>query len=330
MTATAPVPVVAQAGNPSPEAASGPTISREGSTTDGRQGSRGTAVLLVLASCVSLQTGAALAMQLFPVLGSWGTTSVRLLVAAVVLALIVRPKVRGWTERQWSATVCFGVALALMNGFFYAALSRIPLGPAVSIEFLGPLVLAAVLSLRPRDLVWVGLALVGVALFGLESALGTGGLDPVGVVLVLIAGAFWAVYILTSARVGQLIPGPAGLAVALLVAAVLLLPFGVNQFPKILGDPHLLVLALGTGVLASLIPYALELSALRTLPRPVFGVLLSLEPAVATLAGWLLLGQTASAWKLAAVALVMIASIGSTLTARQKRTTAELAPSSAA
>ncbi|NHU84185.1 EamA family transporter [Kocuria sp. JC486] len=327
MTATAPVPVIPQAGTTSTQTTSGTT----GSVNGDRPGSQGTAVLLVLGSCVSLQTGAALAMQLFPVLGSWGTTSIRLLVAAVVLMAIVRPKVRAWTGRQWRAAIAFGIAMALMNGFFYAALARIPLGPAVSIEFLGPLVLAAVLSLRPRDLIWVGLALAGVALFGLESALGSGGLDPVGVVLVLIAGGFWALYILTSSHVGQLIPGPGGLAVALLIAALLLLPFGAARLPQIVSDPHLLFLALGTGILASLLPYVLELSALRTLPRPVFGILLSLEPAVATLAGWILLGQEASGWKLMAVALVMTASIGSTLAARQQRpTTPEPAPSSAA
>ncbi|GAA4192987.1 DMT family transporter [Microbacterium oryzae] len=271
---------------------------------------------LVLGSCVSLQFGATLAVQLFPALGSWGVSALRLTIAALVLLVAVRPRVRGWNRGQWLAVIAFGLSLTGMNGFFYAALERIPLGTAVAIEFLGPLVLAAVLTRRLLDFAWVALALVGMALLGVDSALGVA-LDGVGVVLTLIAAAFWALYIRASARVGQLVPGMGGLAVALVVASVALLPFGVPAAAAAFAEPHLLALAAGTALLASVVPYTLELLALRRLPQRVFGVLLSLEPVVAAAAGWLLLSQEMSALRIAAVALVVAASIGTALAARK-------------
>lgn len=271
---------------------------------------------LVLGSCISLQFGATLAVQLFPALGSWGVSALRLTIAALVLLVAVRPRVRGWDRSQWLAVIAFGLALTGMNGFFYAAFERIPLGTAVAIEFLGPLVLAAVLTRRLLDFAWVALALVGMALLGIDSALGIA-LDGLGVVLTLVAAAFWALYIRASARVGQLVPGMGGLAVALVVASVALLPFGVPAAAAAVADPRLLALAAGTALLASVVPYTLELLALRRLPQRVFGVLLSLEPVVAAAAGWLMLGQEMSALRIAAVALVVAASIGTALAARK-------------
>ncbi|MFT4234892.1 MAG: EamA family transporter [Microbacterium sp.] len=273
--------------------------------------------LLVLGSCTSLQFGAALAMQLFPALGTWGVTALRLSIAAIILLIAIRPRVRGWTRAQWVSIVAFGLALATMNACFYAALERIPLGTAVAIEFLGPLVLAAVLSRRAADLAWVGMALVGMVLIGIDATLGER-LDPVGVAFVLVAALMWAAYIRTSARAGSLVPGLGGLAMALVVASVVLLPFGVPATIRVAMHPHLLLLAVGTAVLASVAPYTLEFIALRRLPQRVFGVLLSLEPVIAALAGWLLLAQGITALKAAAIVLVVAASVGTTLGARRQ------------
>ncbi|MEZ0141425.1 DMT family transporter [Microbacterium sp. NRRL B-14842] len=276
-------------------------------------------VALVIGSCLSLPFGAAVAAQLFPVLGPWGVTSLRVAIAALLLVVIVRPRPRAWTRSQWLAAVLFGVSLAAMNGFFYAAIDRIPLGPAVAIEFLGPLVLAAVLTRRLRDAVWVGVALLGMALLGVDGLVGAEPLDPLGVVFILIAAGFWVMYIRMSARVGALIPGSSGLAMGLVVAAVLLIPVGVPAAATVALDPQLLLLAAVTAVLSSVIPYSFELAALRRLPQRVFGVLLSLEPSFATLAGWLILGQDATPLRLLAVALVIAASVGTTLGVRRDR-----------
>ncbi|WP_306203807.1 EamA family transporter [Actinoplanes sp. RD1] len=275
-----------------------------------RPGSARPAVLMILGSCTSLQVGAALAARLFPVTGSAGATLLRLGLAAGVMVAVARPAVRAWRSHQWRAVLLLGLTLAGMNGFFYAAIARIPLGPAVAIEFLGPLTLAAVLSRRVRDIAWVLLAMAGVALLGFAD--GAGALDPLGVLFVLVAAAFWALYILASARAGAAVQGQGGLAIAMAVGAVVLLPVGVTGAERALTSPTVLVLALATGVLASVIPYSLELSALRRLPKRVFGVLLSLEPVVAAVAGWALLGQPATWVTALAVGVVVAASVGST------------------
>jgi inner membrane transporter RhtA len=278
----------------------------------------GAAVLMVLGSCTSLQVGAACAARLFPVIGSTAATFLRLAVAAVVVLLVTRPRVRTWSGGQWRSVVLFGLSLAAMNGSFYESIARIPLGTAVTIEFLGPLTLAAVLSRRLRDLVWVALAAAGVTLLGVADGIGgAGSLDPVGVAFALVAGVFWAAYILASARVGSQVPGSGGLAVALAVAAVAMAPLGAAGVATTVTSPHLLLLAAATGVLASVIPYSLEFAALRRLPAHVFGVLLSLEPAVAATAGWLLLGQRMGPREAVAVGVVVLASAGSTLTSRR-------------
>jgi inner membrane transporter RhtA len=276
-------------------------------------GRSGPAVLMVLGSCTSLQIGAALATRLFPATGTIGATFLRLSLAAVALLAVTRPGLRSWDRRQWRAIALFGLCLAGMNGFFYASIARIPLGVAVTIEILGPLTLAAVLSRRPRDIGWVLLAAAGVAVLGLTGNSGTApGLDPLGVVFALAAAVFWALYIVTGARAGAAVPGRGGLAVAMAIAALVLLPGGGLGAAHAMVRPHLFLIALGTGLTASVIPYSLELSALRRLPRRVFGVLLSLEPAVATVAGWLLLSQRVGPAAGAAIAMVVAAGVGST------------------
>jgi inner membrane transporter RhtA len=248
----------------------------------------GPAILLVLGSCSSLQAGAALAMRLFPVLGAAGATLLRLGLAAIVLLAVTRPRVRGWHRSQWQAVLLYGVSLAGTNAFFYAALARLPLGTAVTIQFLGPLTLSAALSRRLRDLGWVLLAVTGVAILGLAESHGTtagGGLSLAGVALALASGAFWAMYIVTGARVSAVVPGRGGLAVAMTAGALVLVPFGARDAARIVWAPHLMPVAFGMAMLASVVPYSLELAAMRRAPKRAFGILLSLEPAVATMAG---------------------------------------------
>ncbi|MCI0153546.1 EamA family transporter [Dermacoccus nishinomiyaensis] len=281
------------------------------------------AVLMVIGSCTSLQFGASLATQLFGPLGATGVTTLRLGLAAVMLALVTRPRVRTWTRSQWTAVAAFGLALAGMNGMFYEAIARIPLGPAVAIEFLGPLGLATILSRKLKDFAWIVLALVGVMILGFDDA--GGSLDLVGVAFVLGAGFFWALYILASERVGGAVDGAGGLAMALVVGTVALVPFGAQGAWTGLTDVHYLALAIGTAFLASVVPYALELSALRRLPKAVFGVLLALEPVIAALAGWLLLDQGFGATRALAVLLVVIAGAGSAITASRRDATAGVA-----
>lgn len=277
----------------------------------------GPATLMVLGSCTSLQIGAALATHLFPATGPSGATLLRLGLAAGALLVATRPGIRTWTRAQWRAVILFGLTLAGMNGFFYAAIARIPLGIAVTIEFLGPLTLAAVLSRRARDLAWVLLALAGVVALGWRDG-GGSSLDVTGVVFVLIAAVFWALYILAGARASTEVPGRGALAVAMTIAALILTPGGMRGAEHIADRPGLMLVALGTALMASIVPYSLEFAAMRRIPRRAFGILLSLEPAVATFAGWLVLGQRVGLLALAAIVAVVSASVGSTLTAAQQ------------
>jgi inner membrane transporter RhtA len=291
----------------------------------GSKGRPQTAVLLVLGSCTSFQFGAALATRLFPVTGAVGATLLRLGLAAIVMLAITRPRVRGWSRAQWRSVLLYGVSLAGMNGFYYAALARLPLSAAVTIQFLGPLTLSAALSRRWRDGCWIVLALLGVLTLGLAdrhgggSGSGSGGLDPVGVALALVSAAFWALYIVAGSRASAAVPGRSAVAVAMAVGALVLLPFGALGAWHVVGRPGPLLLAFGVAMLASVVPYTLEFAAMRRAPRRVFGILLSLDPALATLAGWLLLRQHSSPVAIAAVAVVITASVGSTLSAREPR-----------
>ena len=284
------------------------------------------AVGMVLLAGLSVQLGAGVAGRLFPQVGPVGATTLRLVLAALVLLLLVRPRVRGWTPRQWWLSAGFGVALACMNTAFYAAVDRIPLGVAVTCEFLGPLVMSAVLTRRARDLVWVALALAGVATLGLGGDGAGGALDPVGVVLALVAGGFWAAYVLLSARLGAATPGQSGLAVASVVAGLLVLPAGVAGAGADLLHPAVLAVGLVVALASSVLPYSLELVALRRLPARTFGVLLSLEPALAALVGLVLLRQGLPATSWLAVAAVVVASAGSTLASRDRQARTSVGP----
>ena len=254
-----------------------------------------------------MQFGAALARTLFDEAGPAGTVLVRVAIAAVVLALLWRPPVRGHSREAWRLAIAFGVSLAVMNLFFYAALDRIPLGLAVTFEFVGPLGVALAGSRRVRDFVWVALAAGGIVLI---ASPGTSGLDALGVVYALLAGAAWAAYILLAARTGRVFPGGGGLAIAMCVAAALLVPVGIADAGDALLDAEVLLIGAGVALLSSAIPYSAELEALRLMPEHVFGVLLSIEPAVAALAGYLVLDQSLGARELIGIALVMAATAG--------------------
>lgn len=269
-------------------------------------------VALVVSAGVSVQFGAALAVTLMPRAGAAGVVTLRLAAAALVLLVLCRPKVRGYTRSDWGTVVAFGVAMAGMNGLFYQAIDRIALGPAVTLEVLGPLALSVIVSRRLVNLLWAGLALAGVVLLSGHGGggLGFGSLDPAGAAFAVGAGAMWAAYIVFSARTGRRFPQADGLALAMAVAAVISLPLGAVEAGSDLLVPSTLALGLGVAVLSSVLPYTLELLALRRLPAPTFAILMSLEPAIAASAGFLVLHQAMSVLDAVAIALVIAASMG--------------------
>ena len=263
--------------------------------------------LLVLAAVSSVQLGGAFAKTVFDEIGPGGTAFLRVLFAALILAALWRPAVRGLSAAEWRLAVAYGFALVAMNLTFYEALDRIPLGIAVTFEFVGPLGVAIVGSRRPLDLVWVALAAAGILLL---SDFGTADLDGLGVALALLAGCFWAAYILLAVRVGRVYEGATGLTIGMCAGAVMLLPFGVAEAGGDLLSTEAVAVALAVAVLSSVIPYSLELEALRRLPAGVFGVLMSLEPAAAALAGFIVLDEGLATREVVAIALVVAASAG--------------------
>jgi inner membrane transporter RhtA len=271
---------------------------------------------LVLIGIASVQTGSAIARTAFDVTGAAGMTLLRLAVAGVLLTAVVRPAFRSWGREQWTATLALGLTMGAMNLVFYQAIQTVPLGVAVTVEFIGPLLLAVAQTRRLGDLLWAGLAGAGVALLGLQD----GGSVPLrGLLLALLAGLFWAGYIVSSARVGRALPGLDGLAGALLVGALLALPFGAAGAGRAVADGWALVAGIGVALLSSVVPYACELTALRTMPTRVFGVLMSLEPAAAAVAGLLVLDQHLGGRELVALVMVSLASVGVTLGQRAER-----------
>jgi inner membrane transporter RhtA len=273
---------------------------------------------LVLFPIVSVQLGAAVAKSLFDSLGPGGTVFLRIAFAALVLFLLVRPKLGAHDRAGYLVAGLFGLTLAGMNFSIYLAFDRIPLGVAVTLEFVGPLGVAVAGSRRLLDLLWVVLAAAGILLLAPLSVLGGMDLDPVGVAFALLAGCLWASYILLSARTGSAFPGGTGLVIALCVGTFVLFPFGIAGAGYALLDPKLLLAGFGVAMLSSAIPYSLELEALRKLPARVFGVLMSLDPAVAALAGLVVLGERLEMRAVAAVLLVTIAAAGASLYGRRE------------
>ncbi|MFE2017306.1 DMT family transporter [Streptomyces sp. NPDC059499] len=301
-----------------PEAVS--ALDEPGHGRPGRPGARRAAlgpVALVVAGGLSVQFGAAVAVLLMPKAGALGVVTLRLAAAALVLLVVCRPKLRGHSRADWGTVVAFGIAMGGMNTLFYQAADRIPLGAAVTLEVLGPLVLSVVASRRLVNFVWAGLALCGVFLL---SGGGFDRLDPVGAAYALGAGAMWAAYIVFSARTGRRFPQADGLALAMVVAAVLSLPLGIMEAGSKLLVPSTLALGAAVAVLSSVLPYTLELMALRRLPAPTFAILMSLEPAIAATAGFLILDQALSTTDALAIALVIGASMGAVRAASRRGT----------
>ncbi|MEU2154589.1 EamA family transporter [Streptomyces sp. NPDC019396] len=280
----------------------------------GRRGAGGLGpVALVVAGALSVQFGAAIAVMLMPVAGAVGVVTLRLVLGAAVMLLVCRPRLRGYGRADWGTVLAFGTAMAAMNMVFYQAVERIPLGVAVTLEVLGPLALSVLVSRRLINLLWAGLALGGVALLG-GGGFGGAGLDPVGVACALAAGVMWAAYIVFSARTGRRFPQADGLALAMGVGAVLSLPLGIAVAGEALLVPSTIGLGLAVALMSSVLPYTLELLALRRLPAQTFAVLMSLEPAVAATAGFLLLDQALSWADVLAIGLVIAASMGAVRT----------------
>ncbi|MBE9179534.1 EamA family transporter [Oculatella sp. LEGE 06141] len=254
----------------------------------------------------STQLGSAIAKRLFEVMNPAGVALLRVGFAAIVLLLLWKPQKQDW-QSHWRSLVLFGLALSLMNLTFYLAVERIPLGIGVTIEFIGPLGVAIANSRKLLDGLWVVLAAIGI---GLLTPIGGLVLDPIGIALAFLAGGFWAAYILLSARVGRALPGGAGLALAMAVGTVVLLPIGIWSGGSDLLNPIVLLVGFGVALLSSAIPYSFELEALRFLPVQLFGVLLSLEPVAAALIGFIVLGETLSLRAMIAILLVSIAAAG--------------------
>jgi inner membrane transporter RhtA len=268
------------------------------------------AVWLVISGIVSVQVGAAIAKDLFDLVPPTAMVWLRLITSAVILLLMARPRLTGHSGRDWLVVLGFGVTLMTMNWAIYQSFARIPLGIAVTIEFLGPLTVAVIGSRRFLDLIWVALAAAGVALLGVSRA----SLTVAGVGFALLAGLAWAFYILLSAQTGRRWPGISGLAIAGMVGAIALAPPAIVEAGSALLDPTVLVLGLAVGLLSSVIPYSFELTALRRIPPRVFSILMSLEPAVAALTAMILLEEFLSWVQWLAMACVVMASIGATRT----------------
>ncbi|MCX5602465.1 EamA family transporter [Streptomyces phaeochromogenes] len=266
---------------------------------------------LVLAGAVSVQFGSAFAALLFPRVGALGVVALRVTLAAVLLLAITRPGLRGYSRADWAVAGGFGLALGGMNVLFYQAIDRIPLGAAVTLEVLGPLLLSVVVSRRAAGLLWAALALAGVCLLG-RGAFAQ--LDVVGVAFALSAGGMWAAYIVLNARAGARFPRLDALAIAMAVAALVSLPLGIGASGGMLLEPGVLALGLAIAIMSSGVPYTLELLALRRLPAATFAVLTSLAPALAAMAGYLVLDQGLSPSQCAAIALVIAASAGAVRT----------------
>ncbi|QSQ21275.1 EamA family transporter [Pyxidicoccus parkwayensis] len=285
------------------------------SRTQVKPGSTGVAVLAVLGAMSTIQLGASLAKGLFPVLGAQGTTALRLLFAALILLGVWRPWRTKLTGREVRVVMVYGAALGVMNLTFYLALARIPLGIAVALEFSGPLVVALGATRRGLDFVWALLAVAGILLI-LPLSGASKGLDPLGVVWALAAGTCWALYILFGQRASAAVHGGTATSLGMVTAALVAVPFGVAHAGQALLNVSLWPAAIGVAVLSSALPYSLEMIALKALPTRTFGILMSLEPALAAVSGLVFLREQLTGQQWVAIGCVILASAGSAASSR--------------
>ncbi len=271
-------------------------------------------LLCILVGMFSMQWGATVAKGIFPVAGPVGASTLRLIVATLVLSLVWRP----WRVRGTGGVIpviIYGVSLAGMNTLFYFALERIPLGMAVAIEFSGPLAVAICTSRRPTDFFWAVLAVAGIALILPFNRL-PGSLDPVGVLYAVGGAFFWALYILYGRRSGGSMEGGVATTLGMGVATLAILPFGIASAGNSLWNPSLLPFALGVGIFSSALPFSLEMVALKRLPTSTFSIFMSLEPVVAALSGRVHLGESLSGRQWGAIACLILASVGTSLSVK--------------
>ena len=276
-----------------------------------------------MVSLITLCAGTSLAKGLFPFVGAEGTTTYRLVFSTLLLMAFWRPWRRAWTWADVPILVLFGATLGLMNLLFYNAIKTVPFGLAIAVEFTGPLAVALWSSKKPLDFVWIVLAVAGMGLIlPLGNASGAdmqaAAIDPVGIAFALGAGACWAVYIVVGQRVADRI-GAFATPMGMLVAALLVTPVGISVAGSSLLNPEWMLAGLGIALLSSAIPYSLEMYSLKHLPKQTFSILLSLEPAVGAFAGWLVLSEQLSTQQLGAIVLIMAASMGSAVTAGQRK-----------
>jgi len=268
------------------------------------------APLAVLGSVISLCVGSSYAKSLFPLLGAEGVTTYRVGFAAILLLLVWRPWRWTYTWQDARRIVRYGLILGVMNLCFYMAIRTLPIGIAIAIEFTGPLALAMISSRRAIDFVWIGCAVAGLLLL-LPLHQSMNALDPTGLAFVSVAAVCWALYIISGKRAASVHSGAVS-SLGLATASFIVVPFGIARAGSALLSPQLAMLGLAVAVLSSAIPYSLELYAMKKLPKQTFGILLSIEPAIGAISGWLILGEKLSTTQLLAIACIVVASVGST------------------
>ncbi len=270
---------------------------------------------------LSIQAGASLAKTLFPILGAIGTTTLRIGFAAIVLCLIFRPWRRSYSRSEIQKVCVYGASLGVMNILFYLALQKIPLGIAVALEFVGPLSVALFASRQKLDFLWAFLAAVGLYFVLPISAVSETALDPIGILFALGAGACWGFYIIFGKRVSESLPSDLAASLGMVVAAIVALPIGIWESGSKLVQFDVWPMAFAVAILSSALPYSIEMRVLKALPTKTFGILMSLEPAIAALSGFVFLKENLNAVQIAAILCVMVASLGSTLSVRKGATT---------
>lgn len=270
----------------------------------------------VILAIISVQCGAAIAKGLFPEIGAAATASLRIGLSAIILLVAFRPRISNLNAKQWKYVILYGLSLGAMNMVFYMAIERIPIGLGVTLEFVGPLVLAIFSSKKASDFIWVVLAAAGIALIAPWSS---SGLNIIGVLLALLAGGFWAAYIILGGRISKIMKGGDAVAIGMLFATILILPFGIFSGGLSQLNPKLLGLGAALALLSSAIPFTLEINALKQLPARTFSILMSLEPAMASLAAFVFLQEYLSVTECLAVAFVVIASVGSAVTSKRAK-----------
>ena len=270
----------------------------------------------MLFAIISVQSGAAIAKTLFPAIGAAGTASLRIGISAIILFVVYRPNLFKFTPNQLKIVIPYGLSLGAMNLIFYLAIERIPIGLSVTLEFIGPLVVAVMGSKRLIHYLWVLLAAAGIVLIAPWS---NDGIDLLGVLFALLAGALWAAYIVLGAKVSKIMKGGEAVATGMLFASVLIVPFGILENGLNNLTPTFLYLGIALALLSSAIPFTLEMKALGQLPTRTFSILMSLEPAAASICAFIFLQEYLTFNEILAVVFVVIASVGSTITS--KRTT---------